>query len=223
MVSSWRTPTKVSRMMTGVLRPTLADAAALLAICGVVGDERDHILDLCHPRHDGDALRLSDGTQWDAFLYYAQDAVRMVEYQPLMIPWIAQTKSYRETCWSSSAPQQWPGKFDHDGAATLWLDKASVELLVDEAALRILVGPARVGPSRFTDSSALRVECGCQYGSSGLIKCCRLRRCRASRCWTSVRNPAWCTGRTLLAARSMTLLTRSKRIGRLRRNFERWR
>jgi hypothetical protein len=142
------TETKVSRMMNGVIHVGVADAAALLAFCGVVGEERDQILDLCHPRHDAGILRLSDGTQSDAYLYHGRDAVRLIEYQPLVIPWLAQTESYREACWSSPDRQMWVGKLDHDGAAALWADKDWVELLVHEWALRTLIGARALWPAQ---------------------------------------------------------------------------
>jgi hypothetical protein len=135
-------------MMTGVVRPGVADAAALLAFCGVVGDERDQILDLCHPSHDASVLRLSDGTQSDAFLYYARDAVRLIEYQPLVIPWLAQTEPYRTACWSSTDGRMWPGKLDDDSVAALWAEKDWVELLVHEWALRTLVGARALWPEQ---------------------------------------------------------------------------
>lgn len=142
------TESRVSRMMNGIIHPTVADAAALLAFCGVVGDERDQILDLCHPRHEAHVLRLSDGPQWDAFLYHARDAVRWTEYQPLVVPWLAQTEPYREACWSSPDPQLWAGKRDYKGASELWADKDWVELLVHEWALRTQVGARGLWPSR---------------------------------------------------------------------------
>jgi transcriptional regulator with XRE-family HTH domain len=89
-------PTVVSRVMTGKLVPSLVEAAGLLALCKVSGAERDRILDLCHPRHDMGALRLSDGAQWEAFLHHADEAFRLIEYQPTVIPWLAQTKDYAE-------------------------------------------------------------------------------------------------------------------------------
>lgn len=139
---------RVSRMMNGIICPTVADAAVLLACCGVVGHERDQILDLCHPRHAEHVLRLSDGPQWDAFFYYARDAVRLVEYQPLMVPWLAQTEPYREVCWSSPDPHLCAGKRDHESASALWADKDWVELLVHEWALRTLVGVRACWPEQ---------------------------------------------------------------------------
>ena len=135
-------------MMTGVILPSVADAAALLAFCGVIGEERNQILDLCHPRPDAGVLRLSDGAQADAYLYHASEAVRLIEYQPLVIPWLAQTEPYRKACWSSLDRQMWPGKLGHDGAAEVWTHKDWVELLVHEWALRTLVGARALWPEQ---------------------------------------------------------------------------
>jgi hypothetical protein len=84
----------LSRIMNGLVLPTLAEAAILLALCHVGSAARDRILDLCHPRHDTGILRLTDGAQWDALAFHTSNAIRLTEYQPIMIPWLAQTDDY---------------------------------------------------------------------------------------------------------------------------------
>jgi hypothetical protein len=133
----------VSRMTGGMHFPSVADVASMLAVCGVVGEERDQILDLAHPRHDGDVVRISDGSQWDAFLYHAGDAAEWSEYAPLMIPWLAQSKDYLHAYWTRSQFHDqhglWRAKLRHGQATRLKADLDKIELLVHEVALRALV------------------------------------------------------------------------------------
>jgi transcriptional regulator with XRE-family HTH domain len=129
---------KVSRILTGVSEPNLANAAAILALCRIVGTERDEILDLCHPRHDSAVLRLSDGTQWDAFLYHARQAIRLIEYQPLVIPWLVQDQAYNGAYHTVPDQQRrpWSQKLNHGPAIDLLAGLERTELLVHEFALR---------------------------------------------------------------------------------------
>jgi transcriptional regulator with XRE-family HTH domain len=131
---------RVSRLTNGLIFPSVADVAELLAVCGVFGEGRDQILDLVHPRHDGDVVRISDGTQWEAFLYHASSAAEWVEYQPLMIPWLVQTEDYVHAYWTSSQLDDQSGlsksKLDHGPAVALRSGLGKIELLVHEWALR---------------------------------------------------------------------------------------
>jgi hypothetical protein len=139
----------ISRMMNGIYQASMVEVAAVLAVCGVVGQERDQILDLCHPRHDGGVLRLSDGTQWDAYLYHLGEADRLVEYQPLTVPSLVQTEDYAQAWCSPPVPKPW-ATTDDDLATTRvaatelrsGLDR--VELLVHEFALWAPVGTHQV-------------------------------------------------------------------------------
>ena len=133
----------ISRMTSGMFFPSVADVASMLAVCGVVGDERDRILDLAHPRHDGDVVRISDGSQWDALLYHASEAVEWVEYSPLMIPWLAQSTDYVHAYWAQCQFHDrqglWGGKVRPGAAVRLRADLGRIELVVHEVALRVLV------------------------------------------------------------------------------------
>jgi hypothetical protein len=149
-------PSVVSRMMTGKLVPSVAEAAALLAVCGVSSEARERILDLCHPRHDRGILRLSDGAQWEAFLHYADGAVQLTDYQPVVIPWLAQTEDYTEAVLTATttpaavaagAMESSPGtRLDGDPVAarqraTLVPERRErTELIVHEWAVRAPVG-----------------------------------------------------------------------------------
>jgi hypothetical protein len=116
-------------------------------MCGVTGEERDEILDLCRTRHDSGVLRIADGSQHDALLYYAGQANLLVEYQPLIIPLLAQTKPYRRLRCPISLPQSWiaPAEEDaaaiHEASTDLLNTLGRVELLVHEWALRAPVDP----------------------------------------------------------------------------------
>jgi transcriptional regulator with XRE-family HTH domain len=140
---------RVSRIMNGVVVPSLAEAAAVMALCGVAGETRDRVLDLCHPRHDRGILRLSDNAQWDALCFHAAEASRVIEYQPMLIPWLAQTESYSKTLFAPpvekagqivTASMDSPSPASRSALRELLTELNSVELIVHERALRAPVG-----------------------------------------------------------------------------------
>lgn len=144
---------RVSRMMTGFVIPTMAEAAALLALCGVSGENRDRLLDLCHPRHDRGILRLSDDVQWDALVFHAGESNRLVEYQPLVIPWLVQTEEYSAAWFArptakggqhSVASHNSPSTVARLALREMASELAWVELIIHEHALRAPVGDRKV-------------------------------------------------------------------------------
>lgn len=144
----------VSRMTSGMFFPSVADVASMLTVCGVVGEERDQILDLAHPRHDGDVVRISDGSQWDAFVYHASEAAEWIEYPPLMIPWLVQTDDYLHAYWTRSQFHDqhglWRAKLRHGPAARLKSGLRKIEYLVHEVALRALVASRAARSAQMT-------------------------------------------------------------------------
>ncbi len=141
------TPSEVSRMMNGLYDAAPTDVAVILAMCGVIGQERDEILELCQTRHNAGVMRMRDGAQRKALLHYAGQADLLVEYQPLMIPLLAQTEEYLQQRILASLPASWAMPAEDDPvavhqAATHLLDEVDrVELLVHEWALRAPVDP----------------------------------------------------------------------------------
>lgn len=138
-----KSPPVMSRILTGKIMPQAVDVAALLAACRVTGPHRDQILDLCDPRHDSDLLRLRADEQWGAYRAFVADTERLTDYQPLMIPWLAQTSDYTRA-YVTHLP---PGYDDPDAAHTAVRNAVTtvdglrrVEFLLHESALRIPVG-----------------------------------------------------------------------------------
>jgi transcriptional regulator with XRE-family HTH domain len=136
---------KLSRIMHGVVVPSLAEAAAVLALCGVAGETRDRVLDLCHPRHDRGILRLSNDAQWDALCFHAAEASRVIEYQPMMIPWLAQTEGYSRAWFAPpvekvgqlvTVSMDSPSPAARSALRELLAELNSVELIIHERALR---------------------------------------------------------------------------------------
>jgi transcriptional regulator with XRE-family HTH domain len=140
---------RVSRIMNGVVVPSLAEAAAVMALCGVAGQARDRVLDLCHPRHDRGILRLSNDTQWEALCFHAAEASRVIEYQPMLIPWLAQTESYSRAWFAPpmekvgqlvTASMDTPSPAARSALRELLAAMNDVELIIHERALRAPVG-----------------------------------------------------------------------------------
>jgi transcriptional regulator with XRE-family HTH domain len=88
------TVTALSRTLTGRRVTKDVDVAALLAVCRVIGAERERLLELCHPTDDPGLLRLADDRQWSAYLAHAGAAVRLVEFAPFSVPWLVQVPDY---------------------------------------------------------------------------------------------------------------------------------
>ena len=141
------TPTIVSRIVNGLYDAAPTEVAVILAMCGVTGEKRAEILELCQTRHDSGVLRIQGGARQEALLYYAGKADLLVEYQPLMIPLLVQTVAYmRQRCFAS-LPASWAMPPEDDEAAVhqaftgLLGTVDRIELLVHEWALRAPVGP----------------------------------------------------------------------------------
>ncbi len=131
---------RVSRMFTGRHQVREVDVAAVLALCGVTGAPRERMLRLCQPHGVDGLLRLTVPQRWPALLAHAQDAVRVVEVHPALIPWLAQTPDYTRGLVPAEAA--WPAQravVDFD-----LVDLRRVEFVLYEGALRTLVDDPRV-------------------------------------------------------------------------------
>ena len=137
---------RLSKILGGIVVPTQAEVAALLAHCGVTDVRRDQILDICDVRHDQSVLRLVGSEQWDAYAAYAVGATRLTEYQPTCIPALAQTANYTDAYLASL--WDWPDERDEVGQALRRTaeieDLTSAEIIVHEWCLRTSVGSAQM-------------------------------------------------------------------------------
>jgi transcriptional regulator with XRE-family HTH domain len=84
----------ISRWERGESTPSEADTAAVLAILGITGEERDHVVDLA--RHDDipDWVAPGIGKQLAALIEYERIAHTITEVNPLLIPGLLQTREY---------------------------------------------------------------------------------------------------------------------------------
>ena len=87
----------VSRILTGKRGASEANVAGILALCGVTGQERDHLLRLCRDVGEpgwrqkyGDRLPGQIRTLAD----HEDNAIRLSEYHPILIPGLLQTAAY---------------------------------------------------------------------------------------------------------------------------------
>jgi transcriptional regulator with XRE-family HTH domain len=128
-------PAKMSRILNGRVLPGQVEVAALLTACGVSGETFEQVTDLCHPRHEPGSLWLGLAAQWSAYLAHTADADRLIEYEPSMVPWLAQTPEY-----TKSLPDVVTGKLIDRGRAVELLALPHVDLLLTEWALRSEVG-----------------------------------------------------------------------------------
>jgi transcriptional regulator with XRE-family HTH domain len=84
----------LSRLLAGKHFASEADIAALLAVCGIIGDERRSLLRLA-----GDVHILGSTTpRWlDTYAEHEADARRIAEFQCVVLPEILQTEDYART------------------------------------------------------------------------------------------------------------------------------
>lgn len=125
---------KMSRILHGWIMPSQLDAAVLLTACGVNGDAFRHVVGLAHPRNEPCLLRLGMAEQWAAYLAHSSGADRVIEYQPFMVPWLAQSPGY-----TAALPEVVTGPTDRHRAAGL-LKLSKIKILISEWALRAEIG-----------------------------------------------------------------------------------
>ncbi|CRK55671.1 hypothetical protein [Alloactinosynnema sp. L-07] len=86
----------LSRTENGKRAPSLVNVAALLAIYGVTGDERDDILDLAAKVHEPHWLETGDQLPrlLPALAGFEAEAKLIVHFAPFMVPGLLQTPAY---------------------------------------------------------------------------------------------------------------------------------
>lgn len=84
----------ISRWERGESMPDDADTAAVLAIYGVRGVERDRMVQLARLNSIADWIAPHGGAQLAALMEYERRAERITEVHPLLIPGLLQTRCY---------------------------------------------------------------------------------------------------------------------------------
>jgi len=90
-------PSKVSNLLAARRGTSEADVAAFLALCGVVGKERDRLLRLAREIHDENYLVPAEGhlaTDLRTLINHEQLASAITNYHPSVIPGLLQTGEY---------------------------------------------------------------------------------------------------------------------------------
>nr|MDT0661675.1 helix-turn-helix transcriptional regulator [Micromonospora sp. DSM 115978] len=90
-------PSRLSRMETGQQGITPEDVASLLVVYGVIGDERKRLLGMAGRSRDRGWWETygSSLTPWSrTFIKLESEAVRIVNWQPLLVPGLLQTPEY---------------------------------------------------------------------------------------------------------------------------------
>lgn len=88
--------TKVNRWLSGETTPDAEDVSALLAVVGVVGDERDRILSMARASESDWLVSGPPGIQPQlaSVMECERDAHEITEWAPLVIPGLLQTSDY---------------------------------------------------------------------------------------------------------------------------------
>lgn len=123
------TPSTLSRTMAGHRPPHETEVAALSGLCDVPCSERDRLQGLSRP-HEDFSLHLPLDEAWSTYVSHASDAVRLSEFNAMIVPWPVQTAQYTTALLGVGARRE---------AAAL-LRVPGVELLLHEWALHNPVG-----------------------------------------------------------------------------------
>lgn len=127
---------RLSRTMTGLRAASDIEVATILGLCGVIGDEREAILQLSRPYEDT-SLRLPADEHWPVYLVHASEAVRLCEFQPLIVPWMLQTPDYtRALIVDGAQPTTWEAQIAARRVAVGLLRRPRVDVFIHEWALR---------------------------------------------------------------------------------------
>lgn len=138
-------PSMVSRTLSGHRPASDIEVASILGLCAVIGSERDQILRLCYPYQDA-GLRLAEGEHLPVYLAHARHAVRLVEFQPCIVPWMLQTPDYTRALIADSSVVRTEREAHVTArrSAVRLMELPQLEVLVHEWVLRTPVQNAAV-------------------------------------------------------------------------------
>jgi transcriptional regulator with XRE-family HTH domain len=141
------TETRVSRILTGRNDATSEEVSAVLALCGVVGEQRDFLLRMARER----SMTAWDKQQQQAVLRSLRwDAIGIVECSSMILPELLWTDGYAEAVISQTVGVKL-GEIDglvgtvRSGQAVLRHDQAPrYEAVLSEATLHLRVGSRQI-------------------------------------------------------------------------------
>ncbi|SRR6266567_1485637 len=87
----------ISRWERGDTMPDEADTSALLTIYGIIGEERDRLLELARHDKTPDWVAPGIGKQLAALIDHERRAAQITEVNPLLIPGLVQTRDYAKS------------------------------------------------------------------------------------------------------------------------------
>jgi transcriptional regulator with XRE-family HTH domain len=198
------TQSTLSRLLAGKHFAKETDAAALLAVCGVVGEERRSLLRLARDAH----ILGSTVPRWlDTYAEHEADAHRVTEFQCVVLPEILQTEDYAHAQLTAAGhpdtvvTQEVRNRQER---ATL-LDRAHTprcDFIVHEGLLRAPVGNRDVMSDQLHYLLRLSVRPFLTLRSCRSVRAHMPDRAAPSGCWTSAASRPSCTAPTSTTTRT---------------------
>jgi transcriptional regulator with XRE-family HTH domain len=85
----------ISLTLSGRRSASVAEVAAILGICGIIGAARNEVLALCNEHHhDTRAYRVDGDRRWTSLAEQIAQTDQVTEFAPVMVPWMLQTHDY---------------------------------------------------------------------------------------------------------------------------------
>lgn len=119
----------ISRLLSGEADVREVELATLLAVCGVFGKDRDQILNLWQGRHTPGLFWVPGEQRWRVYREHALVAARVIEWSPLMVPWMLQVPDYTRAIVMAS------GEISREQAGEAIRLRRRLASLVDKATL----------------------------------------------------------------------------------------
>ena len=92
----------ISRIETGKREASSEEVASILTVLGVKGVEREKLIDQARRQDDLDMMESATSTEQSRnFLNFEQRATRLVDFQPLLVPGLAQIAEYAHAALSA--------------------------------------------------------------------------------------------------------------------------
>lgn len=92
----------ISRIETGKREPSSEEVASILTVLGVKGVEREKLIDQSRKQGELDMMENATSTEQSRnFLNFEQRATRLVDFQPLLVPGLAQIAEYAHAALSA--------------------------------------------------------------------------------------------------------------------------